>query len=245
MRMPPISSLGATCSGRIARSATPMTVAGGRGSAAANTRMRRRFASPSVRCRTARCSITSATASGTRGCRPGTCPTGRSGNSSPISVTCRTRREWLPRSLRRATAMGRLLPRPTSARPRARNATRKSTGAGANREWRTWCAIRASIPTRSFPISPSPIRSLTFTKDDIAFVYGSRWKQRYFTKIGDDYFPEPAQWDVTHKMWKQLFRRATAPTGGRRFIRRTISSGRPARYATAAIRSTTTLRPRK
>jgi len=46
---------------------------------------------------------------------------------------------------------------------------------------------------------------VNFSKDDIAFVYGSRWKQRYFTKIGDDYFPEPAQWDVTHKMWRRYF----------------------------------------
>ena len=34
---------------------------------------------------------------------------------------------------------------------------------------------------------------LTFGKDDIAFVYGSKWKQRYFKKVGDDYFPLPAQ----------------------------------------------------
>src|SRR5262245_26631648 len=34
---------------------------------------------------------------------------------------------------------------------------------------------------------PNPL--LTFTKDQIAFVYGSKWKQRYFTKVGDDYFP--------------------------------------------------------
>jgi cytochrome c553 len=44
-----------------------------------------------------------------------------------------------------------------------------------------------------------------FTKDDVAFVYGSVWKQRYFTKIGDDYFPEPAQWDVTAKVWRPYF----------------------------------------
>jgi predicted CXXCH cytochrome family protein len=41
-----------------------------------------------------------------------------------------------------------------------------------------------------------------FTKDQVAFVYGSVWKQRYFTKIGDDYYPEPAQWDVTNKVWR-------------------------------------------
>jgi predicted CXXCH cytochrome family protein len=58
----------------------------------------------------------------------------------------------------------------------------------------------AIIPDLS---KPNPL--VTFSKDDIAFVYGSRWKQRYFTKIGDDYFPQPAQWDVTHGMWKRYF----------------------------------------
>jgi predicted CXXCH cytochrome family protein len=43
---------------------------------------------------------------------------------------------------------------------------------------------------------------LTFTLDDVAFVYGSGWKQRYFKKAGNDYYPLPAQWDVTHKMWR-------------------------------------------
>jgi predicted CXXCH cytochrome family protein len=43
---------------------------------------------------------------------------------------------------------------------------------------------------------------LTFTKEDVAFTYGSKWKQRYFKKDGDDYYPLPAQWDVTHKKWK-------------------------------------------
>ena len=41
-----------------------------------------------------------------------------------------------------------------------------------------------------------------FHREDVAFVYGSLWKQRYFTKIGDDYYPEPAQWDVRHKVWR-------------------------------------------
>jgi predicted CXXCH cytochrome family protein len=41
-----------------------------------------------------------------------------------------------------------------------------------------------------------------FRRADVAFVYGRIWKQRYFTKIGDDYFPEPAQWDVQHRMWR-------------------------------------------
>ena len=43
---------------------------------------------------------------------------------------------------------------------------------------------------------------MKFTKDDIAFVYGSKWKQRYFTKKGDDYYPLGAQWDITHQVWR-------------------------------------------
>ncbi len=44
-----------------------------------------------------------------------------------------------------------------------------------------------------------------FTKDDVALVYGSIWKQRYFTKIGDDYYPEPAQWDIAGHIWRPYF----------------------------------------
>jgi len=47
---------------------------------------------------------------------------------------------------------------------------------------------------------PNPL--VTFTKEDVAFTYGSKWKQRYFTKIGDDYFVFPAQWDVQNKTWR-------------------------------------------
>ena len=55
----------------------------------------------------------------------------------------------------------------------------------------------AIIPDMS---KPDPL--VTFTKDQVAWVYGSKWKQRYFTKVGDDYFPLGAQWDVTHQMWR-------------------------------------------
>jgi predicted CXXCH cytochrome family protein len=44
-----------------------------------------------------------------------------------------------------------------------------------------------------------------FTAGDIAFVYGSKWKQRYFKREGDDYYALPAQWDVTHKLWRPYF----------------------------------------
>jgi len=47
---------------------------------------------------------------------------------------------------------------------------------------------------------PDPL--VTFKRDDIAFVYGSKWKQRYFTKVGDDYYPLGAQWDVANKVWR-------------------------------------------
>jgi predicted CXXCH cytochrome family protein len=46
---------------------------------------------------------------------------------------------------------------------------------------------------------------LTFRKEDIALVYGSKWKQRYFKQVGDDYFVFPAQWDVTHQKWREYF----------------------------------------
>ncbi|GAC1655587.1 MAG: hypothetical protein NVS9B15_16460 [Acidobacteriaceae bacterium] len=44
-----------------------------------------------------------------------------------------------------------------------------------------------------------PVRS--FELSEVAFVYGSRFKQRYFKKLGEDYFPVPAQWDVKKGRW--------------------------------------------
>lgn len=40
------------------------------------------------------------------------------------------------------------------------------------------------------------------TKDQVAFVYGSLWKQRYFTKVGEDYFPLPVQWVFADNSWR-------------------------------------------
>lgn len=48
-----------------------------------------------------------------------------------------------------------------------------------------------------------------FSKEQVALVYGSLWKQRYFTKIGDDYFPLPVQWEVVNKKWSKY----QVPTG--------------------------------
>lgn len=58
-------------------------------------------------------------------------------------------------------------------------------------------------PEAIIPDLTKPDPLVTFTRDDIAFVYGSKWKQRYFTRVGDDYFPLGAQWDVTHKLWRK------------------------------------------
>jgi len=49
---------------------------------------------------------------------------------------------------------------------------------------------------------------VNFTTADIALVYGSIWKQRYFKKVGDDYYVLPAQWDVINKNWKPYFVKA-------------------------------------
>ncbi|HXJ93072.1 MAG TPA: cytochrome c3 family protein [Terriglobia bacterium] len=46
---------------------------------------------------------------------------------------------------------------------------------------------------------PNPL--LTFRREEVAFVYGSKWKQRYFVKTGDQYFVLPVQWDIVHQTW--------------------------------------------
>jgi predicted CXXCH cytochrome family protein len=44
---------------------------------------------------------------------------------------------------------------------------------------------------------------LRFTKDEVAFVYGSHWKQRYFKKSGDTYVPLLAQFNIDTKKWSK------------------------------------------
>ena len=75
--------------------------------------------------------------------------------------------------------------------------------------WRKTPMANVVRDPREFPDAIIPnLASNTvarFTKDEVALVYGSVWKQRYFTKRGDDYFPEPAQWDVTNHVWRPYF----------------------------------------
>ncbi len=60
-------------------------------------------------------------------------------------------------------------------------------------------------PDAILPDLSKPDPLVKFKKEDIALVYGSLWKQRYFTKVGNDYFPLGAQWDVTHQIWRPYF----------------------------------------
>jgi hypothetical protein len=40
----------------------------------------------------------------------------------------------------------------------------------------------------------SPPNPLVLKPEDVDFTYGSKWKQRYWKKQGDDYYVLPAQW---------------------------------------------------
>jgi hypothetical protein len=42
-----------------------------------------------------------------------------------------------------------------------------------------------------------------FTREDVGLVYGSIWK--HFTKVGDDYYPQPSQWDIMNHVWRAYF----------------------------------------
>ncbi|MBI2685557.1 MAG: cytochrome c3 family protein [Acidobacteria bacterium] len=57
-------------------------------------------------------------------------------------------------------------------------------------------------PEAVIPDFSKPDPLLTFKLEDVALTYGSKWKQRYFKKVGDDFFPFPAQWDVANKVWR-------------------------------------------
>ena len=47
----------------------------------------------------------------------------------------------------------------------------------------------------------NPPSFVNFKPQQIAFVYGSIWKQNYFTQVGNEYYPLPAKWDIVHKKW--------------------------------------------
>lgn len=48
-------------------------------------------------------------------------------------------------------------------------------------------------------LTPNPL--VTFKKEDITYVIGSKWEQVYMRKIKDDYYVFPAKWMVTTQQW--------------------------------------------
>ena len=152
-----------------------------------------------------------------------------------VAGQCKARR------LERAYSRRASPPAASSARP---TSVRRLQDAAMPTTYERWTKTRMANVVRDprehpdaiIPDFDKPDPLLTFKKDDIAFVYGSKWKQRYFKKVGDDYFPLPAQWDVTHKIVARRTSSPKARTGGCRSIRPTTCSGRPARSATAATR---------
>jgi predicted CXXCH cytochrome family protein len=44
---------------------------------------------------------------------------------------------------------------------------------------------------------------LRFSKGDVAFIYGSKWKQRFWKKAGDSYVPLPVQYNIATKQWSK------------------------------------------
>ncbi len=76
--------------------------------------------------------------------------------------------------------------------------------------WQTTRMANVVVDPREHPeavlgdfATPNPL--VTFTLADVAFTYGSKWKQRYFTRRGNDYFVLPAQWDVANKTWRRYY----------------------------------------
>ncbi len=99
--------------------------------------------------------------------------------------------------------------------PRQETGTKTFVGSPACREchksiydrWQTTLMANVVQDPKSHPkaivadfTTPNPL--VTFKPEDVDFTYGTKWKQRYWKKRGDDYFVFPGQWDVRPKMWR-------------------------------------------
>jgi hypothetical protein len=82
-----------------------------------------------------------------------------------------------------------------------------------------------------------------FTEDRIAFVYGRKWKQRCFTKIGDDHFRLNGTSAIKHG--GPTTYQTLEQIGGLRNTHPTTCSVRPERPATAATPSVMTFTPNR
>src|SRR3954465_8617539 len=60
-------------------------------------------------------------------------------------------------------------------------------------------------PDAILPDLSKPHPLVTFKKEDVALVYRIIWQQGYFTKVGNDYYPEPVTWDVMHQVFRRYF----------------------------------------
>ena len=87
--------------------------------------------------------------------------------------------------------------------PRAPPVTPQSTIDGRRLRWPMWCAT--SPEPRGHPSRPRHERHKPLREGGRGPGLRQSLKQRYFTKVGDDYFAEPAQWDVTHRLWRRYF----------------------------------------
>ena len=75
------------------------------------------------------------------------------------------------------------------------------------RRWKQTPMANIVRDPRQLPAAIIPALSTNhvspFAIGQVAFVYGSLWKQRYFTKVGDDYYPLPVQWEVANHRWSK------------------------------------------
>jgi len=98
---------------------------------------------------------------------------------------------------------------PASATPTARFTGSDSCKSCHLQQYNGWKKTRMANVIQDPKLHPEAVGgdfahddpTRTFSLGQVAFTYGSRFKQRYFTKIGDDYFPLPAQWDIAKKRW--------------------------------------------
>ncbi len=106
------------------------------------------------------------------------------------------------------------LPAPDAARALATAATATYTGSRAcarchadlYQRWERTPMANVVRDPREHPDAIIPNlatnRVAPFTLAQVALVYGSIWKQRYFTRIGNDYYPLGAQWDIGNRTWR-------------------------------------------
>jgi hypothetical protein len=77
-------------------------------------------------------------------------------------------------------------------------------------EWRTSLHSRMMRDVKIEPLAnigdfQSPSDARTFTKEGVAYVLGSQWKQQYLQKKGDDLIVLPAQYNVFTGEWKLYY----------------------------------------